>query len=137
MERRVLIVDDDEGVRLTVQHILITIGCEACSASNCAEARQAFGKFSPSIVITDLIMPEEEGTTFIRDLKELSPDTKIVAMSGGARLGDARILERAREAGADRLLSKPFTSAALAGLVGELLALQCAPQSVNQIDRAP
>jgi DNA-binding response OmpR family regulator len=130
MKQRILVIDDDEGVRLTVQHVLRTIGCEVRSARTCAEARQIFDKFNPAVVITDLIMPGEEGETFIRCLKKLSPDTRIVAMSGGARLGNSRILEHAREAGADRILSKPFAFDELVALV-EHLAFERNPEALS------
>lgn len=122
MERRILVVDDDEGVRLTIQHLLLKIGCEVRLAGNVAEALESFRAFAPTLVITDLIMPGQEGTVLIASLKQRAPLTWVVAMSGGARMGNVRILERAREAGADRVLSKPFAFEELVALVEELTA---------------
>ena len=120
MKRRVLIIDDDAGVRLTVHHILTTAGYEVCSIQDGKLALDAFRNFEPEVVVTDLVMPGLDGTDIIALLKEERSATKIVAMSGGARLGLANILQLARDAGADAILPKPFTVDQLKAILADV-----------------
>ena len=60
------------------------------------------------LVITDLIMPEQEGLETISTLRKEFPMVKIVAISGGGRIGPEAYLPAARELGANLVFSKPF-----------------------------
>lgn len=124
MERWILVVDDDEGVRLTIKHVLEAAMHRVSLARSAAEAEQHLPDLCPDLVITDLIMPGGEGTELISKIRETAPGTRIIAMSGGARLGNPNILQEALLAGADRILAKPFQSSELTGLVAELLGLE-------------
>jgi DNA-binding NarL/FixJ family response regulator len=73
-------------------------------------------------VITDLIMPEQEGLETITALRRDYPGLKIIAISGGGRIGPEAYLPAARELGADRVFSKPFDVQELAETVRELLS---------------
>ena len=74
------------------------------------------------LVITDLIMPEQEGLETITSLKKEYPGIKIIAISGGGRIGPEAYLPAAQELGADRVFSKPFDVRELAETVKELLS---------------
>ena len=117
MKKRVLVIDDDAGVRLTVHHILVTAGYEVQSIGDSKLVLKAFRHFAPDVVITDLVMPGVGATDVIVALREQHSSTKIIAMSGGARLGRTNILQHAREAGADGILAKPFTVEQLKNVV--------------------
>jgi CheY-like chemotaxis protein len=73
--------------------------------------------FVPDLVITDLIMPTQDGMATIKILKTQRPGLKIIAMSGGARIGNDNILQKAKEIGADHIIAKPFEFDALTELV--------------------
>ena len=70
----------------------------------------AFFRLDPTdLVVTDLIMPDQEGLETIRQLRELRPGVKILAMSGGGQALDApSILDLASSLGATGTLEKPF-----------------------------
>lgn len=121
MRRQILVVDDDEGVRLTIKHVLESTARSVVLARGATEAEQHLSQSPPDLVITDLIMPGREGTALISQIRARMPETKVVAMSGGARLGKANILQEALAAGADRILPKPFQLGELTALVSELL----------------
>jgi two-component system response regulator (stage 0 sporulation protein F) len=108
-KKRVLVIDDDAGVRLTVRHILALAGCEVQLVCESGKAIDTFRSFEPDVIITDLVMPGIEGAEIIAAIKEKRATVKIIAMSGGARLGRTNILQLARDAGADETLAKPFT----------------------------
>lgn len=113
MSRRILVLDDDRGVCATLEFVLNQIGYTVRSVQNWSDARAVAQNGQFDLLISDLVMPEMDGTEVIRRFKKSFPATRIVAMSGGARIGTPDTLAIAREAGADSLLSKPFTRASL------------------------
>jgi DNA-binding response OmpR family regulator len=119
---RILVIDDDAHVRLTLQTVLTRSGFEVICASDGAEGLRLFRERAPDLVISDIIMPEQEGMATIKQAKSESPQTPIVAMSGGGRLGNSDILKLARAAGADDILAKPFVLADLITVVQRNLA---------------
>jgi CheY-like chemotaxis protein len=80
-------------------------------------ARQSF-----DLVITDLMMPERAGVALIADIRACGAGPKILAISGGGRLSGADPLSAAQQAGADKVLAKPFRKAELLRVVAALLA---------------
>jgi DNA-binding response OmpR family regulator len=74
-------------------------------------------------VITDILMPEQEGLETIREARQRFPDIRILAISGGgAGGGETQLLRFAESFGADQTLSKPFTGSQLVAAVRTLLA---------------
>lgn len=69
------------------------------------------------LVLTDLIMPDMEGVELIIALRQIEPNVKIIAMSGGGCNGPEAYLKVAQRLGAIRTLTKPFSSAELAEAV--------------------
>jgi CheY-like chemotaxis protein len=121
---RILLVEDDDGVREILRKALVAEGYSVDEASNGVLALAAYRRQPCELVITDLVMPEKDGLEMIMELRRLDPAVKIIAMSGGGRtLGPGQLyLESARLFGAHRLLSKPFTATALLTAVSDLLA---------------
>ena len=86
--------------------------------------KDAIAHFKPSmtdLVVTDLIMPEEDGLKVIMKLKELKPSLKIIAISGGGKAGPGGYLNLAKALGANAVLSKPFSINDLISKIEELL----------------
>ena len=75
-----------------------------------------------TMVLTDLLMPEQEGIETIRQFQTMQPIPKIIAMSGGGQMGSRPLLEIARVLGADRTLQKPIRARDLLTTVQDLLA---------------
>jgi CheY-like chemotaxis protein len=126
MRGRILVIDDDEGVRVTVEHVLKAAGYQVAIATDGKQAIGLLGTFLPDVVITDLIMPTQDGMTTIQILKMQSPGLKIIAMSGGARIGNDNILQKAKEIGADHIIAKPFEFDVLTKLVESSIEGSCA-----------
>jgi len=118
---RILIVDDEDMVRLTLRKFLETAGHEVFEAENGEKGLKAFQDQPADLVITDIIMPEKEGIETIVDLKKEVPDLPIIAISGGGRIGNMDFLEIAGKLGARHVLSKPFDRQELLRLVDECL----------------
>lgn len=117
----ILIVDDDDAVLDVLGEMLRYAGHEVAVAKNGIDAGKyvAEGKFD--LVITDLIMPEKEGLETIGDIRSQSAQTRIIAISGGGRVGPNDYLETAKLIGADAALAKPFTRQELLSAVDSLL----------------
>ena len=106
---KILLIDDDESMRPTMQRMLERLGhqvwAEADGDAGLARARQ----LAPDLVITDIIMPERDGIETIEGLRRLPRVPKIIAISGGGRLSAENLLALAGKLGAQYTLAKPFT----------------------------
>ena len=119
---KILVIDDDDQMRVLLRQVMEWAGFEVTEAEDGREGMQQQRRQPADLVITDLIMPEQEGMETIRLLKKEFPQTRIIAISGGGRIGPEAYLPAAQELGADRVFSKPFDVRELAGAVKELLA---------------
>jgi DNA-binding response OmpR family regulator len=118
---RILIIDDDEQMRDLLYKAMQWAGFEVMAAENGRQGQQLFEELPADLIITDLIMPEQEGLETIRILKLNDPAVKIIAISGGGRIGPEAYLPAAKELGADRVFSKPFDIKELVTTVQKLL----------------
>ncbi len=100
---RVLLVDDNEALAENLQEILENDGFQVRAAGTCAAAH-AVARGGFDVAIVDLGLPDGNGTELGRELKELSPDSEIVLLTGQATMESA--LEAVR-AGACAYLQKP------------------------------
>jgi CheY-like chemotaxis protein len=121
---RILVVDDEPEVLLLLTDILESVGHEVIRATNGEEGLREFQKGNVDLIVTDIIMPDKEGLESIMDYKQLNPEVKIIAISGGARIGPHTYLKMAEKFGAKRVFSKPFRNKELLDAVEELLAEQ-------------
>lgn len=118
---RILLIDDDAQLREMLSEVLTDSGHEVTAVSDGKYAKGAFIKSHYDLLITDIVMPEKDGLKTIQEMKELFPNMKIIAISGGDRSfsGDS-YLSIAKNFGAHRILTKPFSHAAILGAIREL-----------------
>jgi CheY-like chemotaxis protein len=119
--KRILVIDDNEVVRNTVGRILQSGGYAVTLAEDGRKGMVSFRRERPDLVITDIIMPEQEGIETIRQILSDEPNAKIIAISGGGRMGHMDFLEVARKLGAVDILPKPFDPDDLLDRVGNCL----------------
>jgi DNA-binding response OmpR family regulator len=119
---RILVIDDDHAVRLTIQVILERDGHEVTCAADGEQGLRAFASASPQLVITDIIMPNKEGLETIIQIRARNATTPILAMSGGGRVGNTDFLKMATQLGANEVLPKPFERQDLTAAVHRLLS---------------
>jgi DNA-binding response OmpR family regulator len=110
---RILVIDDEQLLRSTVVMILTRAGFTVEEASDGQAGIAMFHKNPPDIVLTDIFMPNRDGIEIIKELKHASPQTKIIAMTGGGKLRMMEIASAAQALGADYVLDKPFDSESL------------------------
>ncbi len=119
--QKVLVIDDDSLVRDTIVRILERKGYQVLVACDGLRGLRMFRSEQPDLVITDIIMPEKEGLETIRDIRAECPDVKIIAISGGARIGNMDFLEMAGKLGASEIIPKPFDPSELISIVARCL----------------
>jgi two-component system chemotaxis response regulator CheY len=91
---------------------------EACNGDECLSNYNAK---SPDLVLVDIVMPEKDGITAIKQIKSKNRLAKVVAMSGGLVLTPDAYLDEAREIGADYVIPKPLDRRQLLETIQNLL----------------
>ena len=102
------VIEDNVIVRSTITRILKKGGYEVCTAGDGLQGMVVFREETPDLVITDIIMPEQEGIATIRQIRAENPGAEIIAISGGGRMGNIDFLQVALKMGACDVLPKPF-----------------------------
>lgn len=120
--QKILVIDDNVVVRNTIVQMLETEGYQVVSAEDGRRGLNMFRTERPDLVITDIIMPEKEGIETIRDIREECANAKIIAISGGGRIGNADFLRIARQLGASDVIAKPLDPDHFISVVRERLA---------------
>jgi CheY-like chemotaxis protein len=124
---KILVIDDDVIVRETITQILEDLGHVVVIAEDGKAGVAAFRADRPDLVITDIIMPEQEGIQTITEIRGLAPEAKIIAISGGGRIGNTDFLKIARHIGANDVIAKPFDPDDLASRVSGCLGPDATP----------
>jgi CheY-like chemotaxis protein len=117
----VLIVEDDKELREMLKMSLLRRSFTVFEAENGKDAITHFKPGITDLVVTDLIMPEEDGLKVVIKLRELKPSIKIIAISGGGKVGPGSYLNLAKALGADAIYSKPFSVNDLTSKIEQLL----------------
>lgn len=105
-KRRVLVVDDDPAMRVSLSVLLQNWGFEALQASDAVEATEIAQRQSPDIVITDVVMPEVSGLELLRTLKAGDPHRPVLLITAQ---GSIDMAVEAMKQGARDFLTKPLT----------------------------
>ena len=84
---RILIIDDERAIRSMIRQTLDRTGHEVEEASNGVEGMNVYRAKPADLIITDLVMPDQEGLETIMQLRREYTDARIVAISGGGRGG--------------------------------------------------
>ena len=118
---RVLIIDDEAQIRDMLHQMLTREGYEVVNAPDGKVGMKLCREQPVDLIITDIIMPEKDGIEMILELRHDFPRLKIIAISGGGRLGPDGYLEMAQKLGAHRTFFKPFNRREILDAVEELL----------------
>jgi len=119
--KRILVVDDEESVRMCLRMMLELEGHQVTEASDGAEALNLFAMGEFDLVMTDLQMPVMEGNQLAANLKLLAPSLPILMVTASGRA------RREPENPVDALLNKPFTMEELRCALGKLLSVRPEP----------
>lgn len=104
---RVLIVDDDDSIRLILAEALSLDGHEVAQAETGEQALEMINNRSYDVVLTDLMMPATDGMELLTIIKKLRPETRVIMITAFATIEGA--VEAMRK-GASDYIAKPFDS---------------------------
>jgi DNA-binding response OmpR family regulator len=121
---RILIIDDNAPTRDILRQALERAGHEVLEAADGRVGIARQRAMPAAVIITDLLMPDQEGLETIRELRRDFPTTGIIAMSGGGQIGYDTLLTMAERLGAQRVLQKPFGLRDMLDAVHQLLQQQ-------------
>ena len=107
---RILVIDDEPVLRLTLRYLLEQEGHQVWDAENGRVGVDICRSEHPDLVITDIVMPGEDGIQLARQLRAQQPALNVILISGHT---DQEVLRRLAECSDMTFLEKPFTSAAL------------------------
>ncbi len=128
---KLLIIDDEEDIRIVLKEILGRAGYEVDVAADASEGMDLLRANGADLVITDIIMPGKDGVQTVYDIRMEFPNTRIIVISGGGNvtpmeyeptaIATTAYLASATAAGADLALTKPFDRVELLNAIKGLL----------------
>lgn len=119
---KILIAEDDEQLREMLRQALEKENYEVVGSKNGEEAIRILKQMPVDLLITDIIMPQKDGTSLIMDIRKDFPDLQVIAISGGARFIDPQNpLHIAKKLGAQITFTKPFKISELLDAVRKLV----------------
>jgi DNA-binding response OmpR family regulator len=118
---RILLIDDDDSLRTVLTKALGHAGYEVFEAGDGLQGLEVFRAIDVDLVVSDMVMPVQEGVETILKMRRERPDVPIIAISGGVT-NSKLYLQIAGKMGADRVLPKPFTPQELIRTIEELRA---------------
>jgi two-component system nitrogen regulation response regulator NtrX len=105
LSRRILVVDDEQGIRAALGQLLEYEGYEVHAVSSAQEGIAEFQKWRPNLVFLDVKMAGMDGMEALKKIRELDPTALVVMISGHATI---RTAVEATQAGAYEILEKPL-----------------------------
>ncbi len=118
----ILVVEDSPAVRMAIVEVLEDLGHAVTETENGRIAVEHLGATAFDLVVTDVLMPEVDGIEVIKAVRRTHPQTKILAISGGApNLPAGYALKLTEMFSADAVLYKPFMNDELRKSVGDLV----------------
>ncbi len=107
---KILVIDDEESIRLLLRVSLTHKGYEVILAEDGKKGIEAFKDTRPPIVITDIKMPGLDGIEVLKRIKQLDPDTRIIVITGHGEMESAI---KALQLEASDFINKPISDEAL------------------------
>ena len=118
---KVLVIDDEPGVRFGIRDFLEQQGYEIEEADSCEDAQHLFRTTRPDIVIADYMLPDGTALDLLPRLKEIDSDIPLLVLTAH---GSIDLAVRAIKEGAEQFLTKPLELPALAVILTRLLQKQ-------------
>jgi DNA-binding response OmpR family regulator len=117
----VLVIDDDPDMVESLAMMLGDHGFRVLTANDGVRGLEVFREHRPAAVLTDILMPEQDGIGAIIEMRRERPAVKIIAISGSGRVGKTDFLTIARKLGADATFEKGRNASELLELLKVML----------------
>ena len=118
----ILLIDDDELFRDALAKVLIGWGFCVTQAADGVQGVKLFSAEPTDLVLTELVLPNQDGITTVKELRRAHPDVGIIAMSGKLAVAPDLYLKLAAAFGANRTLKKPLDLSTLQTAIEDVLA---------------
>jgi len=136
MLARLLLVDDEPGLREAVQAYLEDSDFAVEVASNARDGWELLQQYNPDLVISDIMMPQVDGYQFLKQVRE-DPRYKALLVVFLTAKGMTSDRIQGYQAGCDAYLSKPFDHDELVAIVTNLLARRAAAKETSENAESP
>ncbi|PLS18490.1 two-component system response regulator [Bacillus sp. M6-12] len=121
MEQKILIVDDQFGIRILLNEVLQKEGFKTFQAANGVQALSVVTDHSPDLVLLDMKIPGMDGIEILKRMKKLDPDIRVIIMTA---YGELDMIQEAKDLGAMTHFAKPFDIDDIRKAVREYLPVQ-------------
>jgi two-component system response regulator (stage 0 sporulation protein F) len=105
MSSKILIVDDQYGIRILLNEVFQKEGYTTYQAANGMQALEIVRKHRPDLVLLDMKIPGMDGIEILKRLKEIDQDIKVIIMTA---YGELDMIQETKELGAIMHFAKPF-----------------------------
>ncbi len=105
MAGKILIVDDQFGIRILLNEVLHKEGYDTFQAANGVQALDIVTKHSPDLVLLDMKIPGMDGIEILRRMKQMNEDIRVIIMTA---YGELDMIQKAKDLGAITHFAKPF-----------------------------
>ncbi|MGE5379994.1 MAG: response regulator [Methylocystaceae bacterium] len=117
-EGRILVADDQKGVRRLLEELFRKEGYEVCMACDGLEAVQKAVDFAPEVILMDMKMPNMNGLEACAEIFKRNPEVPVIMMTA---YGEMEVVKKALEIGVRKYITKPFDIIDLRNMVREVL----------------
>jgi two-component system response regulator (stage 0 sporulation protein F) len=121
MPGKILIVDDQFGIRILLNEVLYKEGYETFQAANGIQALEVLNNHSPDLVLLDMKIPGMDGIEILKRMKVVDPDIRVIIMTA---YGELDMIQEAKDLGAMTHFAKPFDIDDIRKAVREYLPIQ-------------
>ncbi|MCK1994560.1 response regulator [Peribacillus muralis] len=121
MSGKILIVDDQFGIRILLNEVLHKEGYDTFQAANGIQALEVLNNHSPDLVLLDMKIPGMDGIEILKRMKMVDPDIRVIIMTA---YGELDMIQEAKDLGAMTHFAKPFDIDDIRKAVREYLPIQ-------------
>ncbi|WP_066073014.1 response regulator [Neobacillus soli] len=105
MKEKILIVDDQFGIRILLNEVFQKEGYQTFQAANGVQALEIVKKHDPDLVLLDMKIPGMDGIEILKRMKVIDPDIRVIIMTA---YGELDMIQEAKDLGAITHFAKPF-----------------------------
>ncbi|MCH7712669.1 MAG: response regulator [Chloroflexi bacterium] len=116
---KIMVVDDAAFMRMRCKKLLIQLGHEVTEAATGSQAVEAYKNNRPDMVLLDITMPDMDGITALKEIREFDPDARIAMVTA---MGQQSMVMEALKAGARDFVIKPFDQDRVLAAINKIMA---------------
>ncbi|MEH6943627.1 response regulator [Bacillus sp. JJ722] len=121
MTGKILIVDDQYGIRILLNEVLQKVGYKTYQAANGVQALEIAKEHSPDLVLLDMKIPGMDGIEILKRMKDYDPNIAVIIMTA---YGELDMIQKAKDLGAITHFAKPFDIDDIRNAVNKYLPIE-------------